>query len=118
MQPRSMRRKTFRMSASRSPAAGADRAGGARAGFTPELFGAPLVDGDVLETKVYKKGDNTYYQWYMKPHRLVTATATGNRVFLLAASANSRQYRRGAEHLQLIADSFYVPPAKNYNMGF
>ena len=88
------------------------------AGFTPELYGAPLTEGDVLDTKVYKKGDSIYYQWYMKPHRFVTATATGNRVFLLAASANSRQYRKGAEHLQMIADSFYVPPAKNYNTGF
>ena len=29
------------------------------AGFTPELFGAPLVDGDVLDTKVYKQNDET-----------------------------------------------------------
>lgn len=88
------------------------------AGFTPELYGNPLSDGDVLDTQVYQKDGNTYYQFYMKPHRFVTATATGNRLFLLAASANSRQYRKGAEHLRMIADSFYVPPEKSYNTGF
>ena len=88
------------------------------AGFAPELYGAPLNDGDVLDTKVYQKDGMTYYQWALKPHRFVTATATGNRIFLLATSANSRQYRKGAANLQLIADSFSVPPAKNYSTGF
>lgn len=50
------------------------------AGFGPELFGGPLNDDDVIDTKVYKKGDDTYYQWDLKPHRKVVATATGNRV--------------------------------------
>lgn len=50
------------------------------AGFGPELFGAPLNDGDVTDTTVYKKGNDTYYQWDLKPHRKVVATATGNRV--------------------------------------
>ena len=88
------------------------------AGFTPELYGAPLDDGDVLDTKVYRVEDALYYQWHLKPHRFVTATATGNRVFLLATSANSRQYRKSAGSLQMIADSLYVPPAKNYNTGY
>jgi hypothetical protein len=56
------------------------------AGFAPELFGVPLVDGDVLDTSVYKQGENTYYQWSLKPHRTVVATATGNRVRLDAAT--------------------------------
>jgi hypothetical protein len=30
------------------------------AGFAPELFGAPLNDGDVLDTQVYKKANGTY----------------------------------------------------------
>lgn len=50
------------------------------AGFGPELFGAPLLDDDVTDTKVYKKGNDLYYQWDLKPHRKVVATATGNRV--------------------------------------
>lgn len=53
------------------------------AGFGPELFGGPLYDDDVLDTKVYKKGNDTYYQWDLKPHRKVVATATGNRVRIL-----------------------------------
>lgn len=88
------------------------------AGFTPELYGAPLVDGDVQDTKVYRKDGELYYQWRMKPHRYVVATATGNRVFLLAASANSRQFRKSSESLQTIVDSLYVPPAKAYNVGY
>ena len=59
-----------------------------------------------------------YYQWQMKPHRIVTATATGNRLFLLALQANSRQFRKSSQNLGTIADSFFVPPAKNYNTGF
>eukprot|EP01025_Chloroclados_australasicus_P044348 TRINITY_DN4806_c0_g1_i1.p1 TRINITY_DN4806_c0_g1~~TRINITY_DN4806_c0_g1_i1.p1 ORF type:complete len:268 (-),score=7.47 TRINITY_DN4806_c0_g1_i1:361-1164(-) len=88
------------------------------AGFTPELYGSPLTDDQVLETNVFKKDDQTYYQWYLIPHRMVTATATGNRIFLLATNSNSRQWRKGAEHVKLIADSFYVPRAKAYGTGF
>lgn len=88
------------------------------AGFAPELYGSPLNDGDVLDTKVYSKGGLMYYQWSLKPHRYVTATATGNRIFLLATSANSRQFRKSAANLQLMADSFNVPPAKAYGTGF
>jgi hypothetical protein len=88
------------------------------AGFAPELYGAPLGEDAVLDTKVYKVEGATYYQWNLKPHRVVTAAATGNRLFLLALNANSLQFRKGKEHLQLIADSFYVPPAKNFNTGY
>lgn len=88
------------------------------AGFAPELFGAPLLEDDVIDTEVYKQGDMTYYQWALKPHRFVVATATGNRVFLIATQANTRQWRKGAESHKLITDSFYVPPAKNFSTGF
>ena len=88
------------------------------AGFAPELFGAPLLDDDVLWTEVKKQGDATYYTWGLKPHRFVVATATGNRVFLMATQANTRQWRKGAENHKLITESFYVPPAKNYSTGF
>lgn len=49
-------------------------------GFAPELYGRPLDDGELVDTQVYKKDGNLYYQWALKPHRLVVATATGNRV--------------------------------------
>lgn len=56
------------------------------AGFAPELFGAPLQEGDTLETDVEKKGELTYYTYVLKPpaggpggnvggRRLVAATA-------------------------------------------
>lgn len=79
------------------------------AGFAPELYGRPLNDGDVLDTKVVSKKGNTYYEWVIKPHRHVSATATGNRVFILATDSNSRQWRKGAENVKRIQESFYVP---------
>jgi hypothetical protein len=53
------------------------------AGFAPELFGAPLSDGDVESTKVLDQDGLQYYLYDVKPHRLVSATAVGNRVFIL-----------------------------------
>jgi hypothetical protein len=79
-------------------------------GFAPELFGAPLKEGDVLDTKVVQKNGRAYYEWSLKPHRLVAATAVGNRVFLLAVSANSRQWRKSEDVLETIQGSFKVPP--------
>lgn len=35
-------------------------------GFAPELFGTPLNDEDVLETRVINKDGLQYYEWYGK----------------------------------------------------
>ena len=89
------------------------------AGFAPELFGAPLQEGDTLETDVDKKGELTYYTYVLKPpaggpggnvggRRLVAATAYKNRLFLMAASANPRQWRRAEGELRAIVKSFNV----------
>ena len=89
------------------------------AGFAPELFGAPLQEGDTLETDVEKKGELTYYTYVLKPpaggpggnvggRRLLAATAYRNRLFLLAASANPRQWRRSEGELRAIVKSFNV----------
>ena len=89
------------------------------AGFAPELFGAPLQEGDTLETDVERKGDLTYYTYVLKPpaggpggnvggRRLVAATAFKNRLFLMAASANPRQWRRAEGELRAIVKSFNV----------
>ena len=48
----------------------------------------------------------------VKPHRLVAATASGNRLFILAISANSRQWRKAQEQLRVIQQSFAVPRPK------
>lgn len=46
----------------------------------------------------------------VKPHRLVAATAVGNRLFILAAAANSRQWRKAQDKLRVMQRSFRVPP--------
>lgn len=79
------------------------------AGFAPELFGAPLNEGDVVDTKVEARGGVTYYSWELKPHRLVAAAAVRNRLFLMAISANGRQWRRSADDLRRIQQTFTVP---------
>ena len=84
-------------------------------GFAPELFGAPLNDGDVLDTDVsVDRGGTglTYYRWTLKPHRLVVATAVSNRLFLLAISATGVQWRRAEQDLRAISASFRVEPFK------
>lgn len=83
--------------------------------FATELFGAPLNPGDVLETDVsVDKGSGlTYYRWTLqKPHRLVAATAVGNRLFFLAISASGIQWRRAEADLRAISASFRVDPFK------
>jgi hypothetical protein len=47
----------------------------------------------------------------LKPHRLVEATAFRNRMFLLAISANGRQWRKGEEKLRRIQQSFSIMEA-------
>lgn len=84
------------------------------AGFAPELFGKPLDDEDVLRQDVLKKGDITYYEWELKPHNLVSATAVGNRVFILSVVAkNSRTWQKTKDTLRVIQESFFVPPVKS-----
>ncbi|CAL5226845.1 g9711 [Coccomyxa viridis] len=77
-------------------------------GFAPELFGSPLQDDDVISTDVTKKGELTHYRWELKPHRLVEATAYKNRVFLLALTANGRQWRKSEDKLKTIQQSFDI----------
>jgi len=79
------------------------------AGFAPELYGKPLLEDDVLDTQVKEKDGLTYYQWEVKPHHLVTATAVGNRLFILSTTSNSRQWRKAQGNLRVVADSFTVP---------
>lgn len=79
------------------------------AGFAPEIFGGPLVDDDVLATQEVTKDGLLYYQFEVKPHRLVAATAVGNRLFILTITANSRQWRKAEADLRVIQKSFKVP---------
>lgn len=79
------------------------------AGFGPELFGAPLDDGDVLSMETVLKDGVPYYMYEVKPHHLVAATAVGNRLFILATSSNSRQWRKAESGLRVTQRSFSVP---------
>jgi hypothetical protein len=82
-------------------------------GFAPELFGRPLDDDDVLKQVVTQKQGVTYYEWELRPHNLVSATAVGNRVFILSVVAkSSRTWQKTQDVLRSIQASFYVPPAK------
>lgn len=78
------------------------------AGFAPELYGKPLMEDDVIETAVVQDGGLTYYQWQVKPHHAVSATAVGNRVFILSTTSNSRQWRRAKDDLVQVQRSFRV----------
>jgi hypothetical protein len=78
-------------------------------GFGPELFGNPLAEDDVLSTQTVTKDGLLYYQWELKPHHLVSATAVGNRLFILATSSNARQWRKGERQMRAIQESFQVP---------
>eukprot|EP00887_Chlorella_sp_A99_P000195 scaffold13.g195.t1 len=104
------------------------------AGFAPELYGNPLSEEELLSVKarpprslwpanrplssqrllpalqVLQKGGRPYYEYELRGHRLVSATAVGNRLFMLAARCNSRQWRHSEAHLRTMIASFYVPP--------
>ncbi|GAX72755.1 hypothetical protein CEUSTIGMA_g211.t1 [Chlamydomonas eustigma] len=80
-------------------------------GFGPELFGKPVEDEDVLSTEVTTYDGMTYYNWHVKPHYLVSATATRNRVFILSLAANARQWKKHSDDLFAIQKTFSVASA-------
>ncbi|KAG6546947.1 hypothetical protein Mapa_011563 [Marchantia paleacea] len=76
--------------------------------FGPELTGQN-VEGKVKNMDVKKYEGRTYYQYELDvPHMLVTATAAGNRLYLLSVTANGRQWKKFAPNLRDIQDSFRV----------
>ncbi|KAL2652046.1 hypothetical protein R1flu_020174 [Riccia fluitans] len=76
--------------------------------FGPELTGQN-VEGKVKNMDVKKYAGRTYYQYELDvPHMLVTATAAGNRLYLLSVTANGRQWKKFAPNLREIQDSFRV----------
>lgn len=78
-------------------------------GFAPELFGGPLGEDEVLSTSVEKKDGLTYYSYELSKNRLVAATAVKNRAFIIAITANPRQWRKAADKLRHVQQSFRVP---------
>lgn len=79
------------------------------AGFHPELFGRPMDDEDLVATAVKDKGGLKYYEWELKDHHLVSATAVGNRLFIIATTCNSRQWKKFQSNVRAIQESFIVP---------
>ncbi|KAL4422711.1 hypothetical protein ABPG75_008908 [Micractinium tetrahymenae] len=79
------------------------------AGFAPELYGGPLQEDDIVDMKVVSKGGMSYYVYELTRHRLVSAAATGNRLYILAVNAKSLQWRKHSDVLLKIRDSFEVP---------
>lgn len=56
--------------------------------FGPEVIGEN-VEGKVLSMEVAEHSGRTYYQYELEPpHALITATAAGNRIYLLNITAN------------------------------
>ncbi|CAI5954405.1 unnamed protein product [Closterium sp. NIES-64] len=55
--------------------------------FGPEITGEN-VEGRVNDTKVVSKGGRTYYEYDVDPHILVSATAAGNRMYIMGIAAS------------------------------
>ncbi|KAJ6819980.1 psbP domain-containing protein 4, chloroplastic [Iris pallida] len=76
--------------------------------FGPEVTGEN-VEGKVLRTQVADYLGRKYYQYELEPpHVLITATAAGNRLYLLGVTANGLQWKRHYKDLKQIAESFRV----------
>ncbi|KAK9951006.1 hypothetical protein M0R45_006468 [Rubus argutus] len=70
---------------------------------------------ELLETKVEKRGDLTYYNYVLETpfaltgsHNLAKATAKGNTVVLFVVSANDKQWQANQKTLKAMLDSFEV----------
>lgn len=49
----------------------------------------------------------------VRPHSFVSATAVGNRVFILTVNArSSRAWAKARDALRVVQSSFYVPPPR------
>lgn len=75
--------------------------------FGPELTGG-TVEGKVKDMEVKEKDGRTYYQYELDPHILVSATAAGNRLYIMTVSASGRQWKKYSDGLRNIASSFRV----------
>eukprot|EP00850_Spirogloea_muscicola_P004539 SM000019S05083 [mRNA] locus=s19:809210:811391:- [translate_table: standard] len=76
--------------------------------FGPELVGSN-VEGKVKDMEVREVNGRKYYQYELEtPHALVSATAAGNRLYIMTVTANGRQWKKHAPDLRDIATSFRV----------
>ncbi|XP_002985046.2 psbP domain-containing protein 4, chloroplastic [Selaginella moellendorffii] len=75
--------------------------------FGPEVTGKN-IEGSVKDMEVKQYDGRTYYQYELEPHVLITATAAGNRLYLMSVNASGLQWRKHARELRSIQDSFRV----------
>lgn len=76
--------------------------------FGPELIG-DNIEGRVKSAEVKEQSGRKYYEYEIEsPHALVTATAAGNRIYLMTVSASGLQWKKHFPNLKMIADSFQV----------
>ncbi|CAI5525868.1 unnamed protein product [Closterium sp. Naga37s-1] len=75
--------------------------------FGPEITGEN-VEGRVNDTKVVSKGGRTYYEYDVDPHILVSATAAGNRMYIMGVAASGRQWKKYSSDIKQILSSFRV----------
>lgn len=75
--------------------------------FGPEVLGQS-VEGKVLDMQEVEKDGLKYYNFEVDPHYLLTTTASGNRLYILALAANGRQWKKFEPQLREILNSFRV----------
>ncbi|XP_019415949.1 PREDICTED: psbP domain-containing protein 4, chloroplastic [Lupinus angustifolius] len=76
--------------------------------FGPEVIGEN-VEGKVLSASAEEHEGRTYYQFELEPpHVLITATAAGNRLYLLGVTGSGLQWKRHYNDLKKIAQSFRI----------
>lgn len=76
--------------------------------FGPELVGQN-VEGQVRDMEVTEHDGRKYYFYELGvPHVMITATAAGNRLYLMTVSGNARQWKKYGDGLKQIAESFRV----------
>ncbi|KAE9608922.1 hypothetical protein Lal_00020488 [Lupinus albus] len=76
--------------------------------FGPEVIGEN-VEGKVLSASAEEHEGRTYYQFELEPpHVLITATAAGNRLYLLGVTGSGLQWKRHYNDLKKIAESFRI----------
>lgn len=63
--------------------------------FGPEVIGQN-VEGKVMDMEVVDREGLKYYKYELEPHYLVSITAKGNRLYLIALSANGEGARSSA----------------------
>ncbi|KAK9951005.1 hypothetical protein M0R45_006467 [Rubus argutus] len=85
------------------------------ASLGPFVTGNTYDPDELLETKVEKRGDLTYYNYVLETpfaltgsHNLAKATAKGNTVVLFVVSANDKQWQANQKTLKAMLDSFEV----------